>query len=204
MLTMKDFLLRPSFESTQEAQEWEKLQKTVQHSKQFNTDFDHIVLHKDLFGTFFSYYLLEIRLRIIQILSEFTKIEWREPKPDNEPDQFSGFGAPQPIKKQPQEEKELHIPEYGILVRGYKEKLPLDCCGQQFKTLNMLRMHYHAEHEKHYLFEANTCEMKASILKMCIFRHELDEFVRSGISCNGALSFYLLKILRKIIPVIRY
>lgn len=143
-----------------------QLQKTVQHSKQFNTDFDHIVLHKDLFGTFFSYYLLEIRLRIIQILSEFTKIEWREPKPDNEPDQFSGFGAPQPIKKQPQEEKELHIPEYGILVRGYKEKLPLDCCGQQFKTLNMLRMHYHAEHEKHYLFEANTCEVSSgSILK---------------------------------------
>ncbi|XP_065084206.1 uncharacterized protein LOC135706522 [Ochlerotatus camptorhynchus] len=203
MLTMKDFFLRPSFESTQEAQEWEKLQKTVQHTKQFNADFDHIVLHKDLFGTFFYYYLQEIRLRIIQILSEFTKVEWREAKPLHEPDPFGGFGAPAK-KKESQEVKEIHIPEYGILVKGYKEKLPLDCCGQQFKTLNMLRMHYHAEHEKHYLFEANTCEMKASILKMCVYRHELDEFVRSGIKCNSSLGFYLLKILRKIIPIIRY
>ncbi|XP_058451266.1 uncharacterized protein LOC131430363 [Malaya genurostris] len=203
MLTMKDFFLRPTFESVEEAQQWDKLQKTIDHTKQFNDDFDQIVLHKDLFGTFFYYYLQEIRLRIIQILSEFTVVEWREPKPEHDPDPFGRFGA-QPVKKVPKEEKELVIPEYGIRVKNYKEKLPLECCGQQFRTLEILRRHYYASHEKHYLFEANTCEMKAAILKMCVYRHELDEFVRSGIEANATLSFYLLKILRKIIPVIRY
>ncbi|XP_055546254.1 uncharacterized protein LOC129730727 [Wyeomyia smithii] len=203
MSTMKDFFLRPTFDSVEEAQQWDKLQRTINHTKQFNVDFDQIVVHKDLYGTFFYYYLQEIRYRIIQILSEFTVVEWREPKPDKEPDPFAGFGQPQP-KAVPKEAKELVIPEYGIRVKGYKEKLPLECCGQQFKTLTMLRTHYHAEHEKHYLFEANTCEMKAAILKMCVFRHELDKFVRSGIKSNGTLSFFLLKILRKIIPIIRY
>ncbi|XP_055638662.1 uncharacterized protein LOC129776819 [Toxorhynchites rutilus septentrionalis] len=203
MSTMKDFFLRPSFDSAEEAHQWDKLQKTVNQTKQFYEDFDHLVLHKDLFGTFYYYYLQEIRFRIIQILTDFTIVEWREPKPDREPDPFAGFGPPA-SSKAVEKEKEFIIPEHGIRVKGYKEKLPLECCGQQFKTLEMLRKHYYSVHEKHYLHEATTCEIKAAILKMCVFRHLLDEFVRSGIKSNGTLSFYLLKILRKIIPVIRY
>lgn len=129
------------------------------HAKQFNQDFDHIVMHRDLFGTFFFYYLQEIRLRIIQILMEFTVVEWREPKPANEV--LDRFGMPVKRKEpEPEAEKELVMPEYGIRVKGWRERLPMECCGENFRNVNMLKLHYHAVHEKHYLFEANTCEVR--------------------------------------------
>uniref|UniRef100_A0A1Q3FJ41 Uncharacterized protein n=1 Tax=Culex tarsalis TaxID=7177 RepID=A0A1Q3FJ41_CULTA len=163
MITMKDFFLRPTFDSEEEAKLWEKLQKTVTHTKQFNQDFDHIVMHRDLFGTFFFYYLQEIRLRIIQILMEFTVVEWREPQPANEV--LDRFGKPVKRREaEPDTEKELVIPEYGIRVKGWRERLPMECCGENFRNVNMLKLHYHAVHEKHYLFEANTCEVGRLLL----------------------------------------
>uniref|UniRef100_A0AAG5CQY9 Uncharacterized protein n=1 Tax=Anopheles atroparvus TaxID=41427 RepID=A0AAG5CQY9_ANOAO len=207
MLTLKYLYIRPYFETPQEAIEWDKLQKMITTVRQFHDDFDRIALHKDLFRTFNYYYLQEIRLRIIQILMNFTKIEWCEPKPDTVAvDQF-GFPLPETAKQKSKKKKEQlpeDIPEYSIRVKGYKEKFPLICCDDQFRTLAALRLHYYAVHEKTYLLAANTCEMKAALLRMVVFRRALDDFLKSGMEANNGLCFYLTKILRRIISILRY
>ncbi|XP_050087140.1 uncharacterized protein LOC126572122 [Anopheles aquasalis] len=204
MLTLKYLYIRPYFETPQEAVEWDKLQKLIANVKQFHDDFDRIVLHKDLFRTFNYYYLLEIRHRIIKILMNFAKIEWCEPKPQGiATDQF-GFPVMEPVKQKSKKKEQEEVPDYTIRVKGYKEKFPLVCCDEQFRTLAALRLHYYAEHEKTYLLTANTCEMKAALLRMVVFRRTLDDFLHSGMQANNGLCFYLTKILRRIISIIRY
>ncbi|KFB37110.1 AGAP003773-PA-like protein [Anopheles sinensis] len=162
MLTLKYLYIRPYFETPQEALDWDKLQKTIATVKQFHDDFDRIVLHKDLFRTFYYYYLQEIRLRIIKVLMNSTTIEWCEPKPETVAvDQF-GFPLPETAKQKSKKKKDQQpedIPEYTVRVKGYKEKFPLVCCDDQFRTLAALRLHYYAVHEKTYLLTANTCEV---------------------------------------------
>lgn len=175
--------------------------------KQFHDDFDRIVLHKDLFRTFYYYYLQEIRLRIIKVLMNSTTIEWCEPKPETVAvDQF-GFPLPETAKQKSKKKKDQQpedIPEYTVRVKGYKEKFPLVCCDDQFRTLAALRLHYYAVHDKTYLLAANTCEMKAALLRMLVFRRALDDFLQSGLQANNGLCFYLTKVLRRIISIIRY
>uniref|UniRef100_A0A1Y9H2C7 Uncharacterized protein n=1 Tax=Anopheles dirus TaxID=7168 RepID=A0A1Y9H2C7_9DIPT len=208
MLTLKYLSIRPYFETRQEAEEWDKLQKMIATVKQFHDDFDRIVLHKDLYRTFFYYYLQEIRYRIIQILMRFATIEWCEPKPATVATDPYGFPMPEPArpkksKKKDGEEPEP-IPDYTIRVKCYKEKFPLVCCDDQFRTLAALRLHYYAVHDKTYLLAATTCEMKMALLRMVVFRRTLDEWLKSGSVSNNGLCFYLTKILRRIVSIIRY
>ncbi|XP_052865433.1 uncharacterized protein LOC128271820 [Anopheles cruzii] len=204
MLTLKYLYIKPNFETPQEAVEWDKLQKLIANVRQFHDDFDRIVLHKDLFRTFFYYYLQEIRHRIIRILMDFTKIEWCESKPEGLPVDPYGFPAAAPIKPKSKKREPDDIPDYTIRIKGYKEKFPLICCDEQFRTLAFLRLHYYAVHEKTYLLAATTCEMKAALLRMVVFRRSLDNFLKTGMKANNGLCFYLTKILRRIISIIRY
>ncbi|XP_058056961.1 uncharacterized protein LOC131208298 [Anopheles bellator] len=204
MLTLKYLYVKPNFKTPQEAVEWDKLQKLIANVRQFHDDFDRIVLHKDLFRTFFYYYLQEIRHRIIRILMDFAKIEWCEPKPEGLPVDPYGFPAAEPVKPKSKKREPDHVPDYTIRIKGYKEKFPLICCDEQFRTLSLLRLHYYAVHEKTYLLAATTCEMKAALLRMVVFRRSLDDFLKTSMKANNGLCLYLTKILRRIISVIRY
>ncbi|XP_053670835.1 uncharacterized protein LOC128721137 [Anopheles nili] len=205
MLTLKYLSIRPYFETPQEALEWDKLQKMIATVKQFHDDFDRIVLHKDIYRTFFYHYLQEIRLRIIKILMNFATIEWCEPQPVNAAVDPFGFPMQEPPKpKKKSNDIPEEIPDYTIRVKGYKEKFPLVCCDDQFRTLATLRLHYYSVHDKTYLMAANTCEMKAALLRMVVFRRILDGWLQSGSAANNGLCFYLTKILRRIISIIRY
>uniref|UniRef100_A0A182WV82 Uncharacterized protein n=1 Tax=Anopheles quadriannulatus TaxID=34691 RepID=A0A182WV82_ANOQN len=206
MLTLKYLSIRPYFETAQEAIEWDKLQKMIATVKQFHDDFDRIVLHKDIYRTFYYYYLQEIRFRIIDILMNFAIIEWCEPKPTIVATDPYGFPMPEPAKKSKRrkDDEPAEIPDYTIRVKCYKEKFPLVCCDDQFRTLAALRLHYYAVHDKTYLLPATRCEMKAAMLRMLVFRGQLDEWIASGIASNNGLCFYLTKLLRRIISIIRY
>ncbi|EAA05958.2 AGAP003773-PA [Anopheles gambiae str. PEST] len=206
MLTLKYLSIRPYFETAQEAIEWDKLQKMIATVKQFHDDFDRIVLHKDIYRTFYYYYLQEIRFRIIDILMNFAIIEWCEPKPAIVATDPYGFPMPEPAKKSKRrkDDEPAEIPDYTIRVKCYKEKFPLVCCDDQFRTLAALRLHYYAVHDKTYLLPATRCEMKAAMLRMLVFRGQLDEWIASGIASNNGLCFYLTKLLRRIISIIRY
>uniref|UniRef100_A0A240PM06 Uncharacterized protein n=1 Tax=Anopheles epiroticus TaxID=199890 RepID=A0A240PM06_9DIPT len=207
MLTLKYLAIRPYFETAQEAIEWEKLQKMIATAKQFHDEFDRIVLHKDLYRTFYYYYLQEIRYCIIEILMKFATIEWCEPKPTTVATDPYGFPVPEPPKKSKRKREDDEpeaIPLYTIRVKCYKEKFPLVCCDGQFRTLALLRLHYYAVHDKPYLLVATTCEMKAALLRLVMFRRILDDWIASGIASNNGLCFYLTKILRRIISIIRY